>query len=488
MINKIKLDNILIILFFLNLFLFSLYNGGGWNINEHIDFSERLIKGFSYYSNGENDLFIPSSPYFPGIGFFSYFIHKIGFTDINVISTILTSLACLIGFVLFYLLRKLASLIYPNVPKEIISITSIILITTNFTAFMKYMGSFKPDAMLLVIGLIALIIFEKTKKLKIHQLILIGLLLILVVLVKQSFFLIYFLIYISIVFREDLKIKQKILILISYSLLGVITLFVMFYKVENLYYFTIEAISNHEFLELKEITRIFGGTILNNFIFISLLLYFFVSKIRARSFNKLEVVYLTFSCAWLLFAIISSVKSGGNRGNIEVGLVVFLPLVFFSINELSKISFFNNKINLLFKIIIAIIIIPYYSFSIVKNTKKLIHKHNNDIVSIDYLSKNFKGKKAFVDGNTYLISKRSGLNIITETETIGHFNFIKNYDFTILKNAIEEKKYDLIFLDKSLDFLKDKEIQIKIDNNYQVIKQNGVPDNIKHKILIPKKN
>ena len=485
--GKIRLENILIILFFINLLLYGLYNGGGWNLNQQIDFSDRLITGLSFYSDGENDLFVPSSPYFPGVGYLSYLIQIIGFTEISVVNIILMCIACSIGYVLFFLLTKLTSKIYPNIPKEIILITIVTLITTNFTAFFRYVSSFKPDATLLVIGLTSLIILEKTNKLKIYQLIQIGILLCLSVLFKQSFFLIYFLIYLAILFRKDLNIRQKIFILIAYSFFGLSIITALFIKVENLYTYTIETMSNHGFLGTKEILRIFGGTIVYNFIFIGLLLHFIILKIRTKSFNNLELIYFTFSCAWLLFALISSIKVGGNRGNSEVGLIVFLPFVCFSINELFKISSYKKKISLILKIIISVIIIPYYSISIIRNSKKVNTKYNNDITIINYLNKNFKSKKAFVDSKTYMVSKESGLDIITEAETVGHFNLVENYDFSILKNAIENKKYDLIYLEKSLDFLKDKEIQIKINDNYQSIKQNGAPQKIKNKLLIPKK-
>ena len=54
-----------------------------------------------------------------------------------------------------------------------------------------------------------------------------------------------------------------------------------------------------------------------------------------------------------------------------------------------------------------------------------------------------------------LYAKASGLNVLTEAETVGHFNNIPNYDMSKLKNAIDDKLYDLFILKGDLSYYKD---------------------------------
>ena len=62
------------------------------------------------------------------------------------------------------------------------------------------------------------------------------------------------------------------------------------------------------------------------------------------------------------------------------------------------------------------------------------------------MSKEFKNKNVFIDSHTYIVAKASGLNIVTEHETVVFLNDIPDFDMSRLKNAINNNVYDLFFL------------------------------------------
>ena len=124
-----------------------------------------------------------------------------------------------------------------------------------------------------------------------------------------------------------------------------------------------------------------------------------------------------------------------------------------------------------------------YSFKLIKQANNFRTKLNEDQASINFLKNEFSGKNVFVDGDTYVIAKASGLNILTEAETVGHFNNIPNYDMSKLKNAIDDKIYDLFILKGDLSYYKDIEIRNKIDNNYKIYENENLPIHLYGKVL-----
>jgi len=484
--NLIKTLSIaLATVFFLSLLMGTLNTGGRWDLNQQIDFAQRLLDGISSYSNGQTDLLFPSSPYFPGVGYLSYLYSILGFKDVYLNNVILLITAVFVGFTLFKLLIKLTSKIYPNIPSNINFLITTIFFATHFRSFIVYMSEFKPDAILLVIGSLALFILEKNDKPKTSSLVIVGLLLFCSTFFKQSFFLIYILIYILVILNNFISIKQKIGIITVFSSIGILALFLMFFNVENLYYYTVKVISKHEMLTSKEIFHVLRRSFIYNILFCFSLIYFFCKRYKDFSFKRIETKYFLFALIWFLFSLLSAFKIGGNKGNIEVGFIVFIPFVIFAINDILKNSFQKQLFYITTKTILLVGILSY-SYFLFNNTKNYLLKVEKDNESIEFLSKVFENKNVLVDGNTYIISKKSQMNILTEAETIAHFNNIPNYDMIKVKNAIDQKTYDLIFLDEKLDYLNDKEIDKKIYENYDFYSNKNLPPQLKNKILIPK--
>jgi len=474
----------LMVIYFLHLLLMSLIKGGRWDLNEQIAFGQRLFEGVASYANGQTDLFFPSSPYFPGVGYLSYIFSALGLESVYVNEILMLITAVLIGAIYFILLQRLTLKIYPNISKTVVLSITAILFATHFKNYIGYMIEFKPDTILLVFGLLSLFLLEKENKPNFTSLLVVGLLLFLTTFFKQSFFIIYFLVYTLILFNRYFNIKEKIVILLAYSSGGLIALYLIF-RIDNLYYFTIQTLGQHPMLDIKPIIYLLGISFIYNIIFCLLLLYFLYKRYNKFSLESLETKYFAFALVWFIFSSLSTVKIGGNNGNVQVGLVVFVPFVVFVLNELFK-NFYNQKYFYSFVVSILFIFTLGYSLKFVKNINFYVSKVNDDFKSIQYLSQRFNSKNVFVDGNTYIVAKSSGLNILTEAETVGHFNGIPNYDMSRLKNAIDNKEYDLFFLAGDLAYYKDKGIKKKIDQNYKIHTSKYLPSHLQNKLYVKK--
>jgi len=466
-----------------SLYFKALVKGGRWDLNEQIAFAQRLISGNSSYANGVTDLFFPSSPYFPGVGLLSYFYSQMGINDVYVNNIIMLITAVTIGILYFILLAKLTIRLYPKISSIYVYAALLLVLMINFRTFTSYMIEFKPDTILLLIGMTSFFLLENGKYPRNFNLILVGFLLFIAVFFKQSFFLIYFFCFLLIILNRHISNVKKLIIFLAYSLVGLVALYIIF-SIENIFYFTVEAMSKHYTLDAKSIIRFFGEAFVDTFIFCIALLYFLSLKYRDFSIETAESKYFIFSMAWFLFSVLSTTKIGGNRGNIEVGLIVFFPYVIYAIDTFSKKFIKQQHINIAYGLALSALAI-FYSGQFIENTKSYKQKVNRDINSIKYLSEKFKNQKVFVDGNTYIVSKASGLKIITEAETVAHFNNIIGYDMSRLKNAILTKEYDLIFLQNDLTYLVDKDVVKEIEKNYILLDDENLPSSLENLLLIP---
>ena len=115
-----NLSIFLLTVFFLSLLFESFALGGRWDLNEQIAFSQRLMEGINSYANGQTDLFFPSSPYFPGVGYLSYIYSSIGFDDIYFNEILMLTTAVLTGLLYSIMLQKLTFKLYPKIAKTVI--------------------------------------------------------------------------------------------------------------------------------------------------------------------------------------------------------------------------------------------------------------------------------------------------------------------------------------------------------------------------------
>lgn len=474
------LSKLLIIFYFLYLFLEALKIGGGWDLNEQIDFAQRLLKGQNIYANGMSDLFFPTSPYFPGVGYLSFFYSIIGLKDVYLNNVVMLFTAILFGLTFFVLIYRLSHFLYPNINKSFLLSALAILYITHFSQYKSYMLEFKPDTVILVFGLFIFLLIESKKKLYSVDYLIIGLLLFIISFFKQTSFIIYILTFLLIFINKDVTIRRRIYILFFYFIIGTFSLYLVF-STENLYFFTIKSMSQHSFDLVSLIIFLIEAIFDNLFFICTLLVYFMFFNFKKK--NLIEIKYLLFCFLWLGFAILSGGKLGGNVGNVEVGLVVFLP---FSIFSYSKLFEFIKKNNLPVICILLFLLCRFFLLS-VRGTFEYIQKVKMDFLIIKVLESEFKNKNAFVDGSTYILAKSAGMNIITEANTLGHFNNIPSFDMTKIKSAIKNREYDLFFFTGDLNYYRDREINQSIDSLYKTYINSQFPDH-KYKLLTLKSN
>ena len=112
--------------------------------------------------------------------------------------------------------------------------------------------------------------------------------------------------------------------------------------------------------------------ILNIFIILLTLIYIYMRRSKF-SIYSIETKYFVFTLLWSSFAFLSAAKEGGNRGNIEAGIIVFIPFAIYVVNQIIKKHY--NKLYFSFPLISVLMIgIFIYSTKIITNTNFLKKK------------------------------------------------------------------------------------------------------------------
>ncbi len=472
----------LIFTYFTQLMLKSLSLGGRWELNEQIAFGDRVVNGISSYANGITDLFFPSSPYFPGVGYLSAFFQYIGIDNIYINNQLMLIIAVSVGFIYFILLKKLTKKLYPTIPNIVIYFTLILFFITHFSLYIYYMKEFKPDTILLLLATLIFLILEKDKKIPFTHIGMVAILLFITTFFKQSFFIVYFLAFLLIYTNNFFTLKEKVTILLSYAFIGLFALYLIF-NIENLYYFTVEILGQHPMNDGYTHFLNYRQGFDNNKIFLLVLMYFLIKSHKQFSIQESKSKYFLFTLVWFIFAAISTAKSGGNIGNFEVGVIVFIPFVIYTLHNAFK-RYYSDKSFYILVLIVLALMLTLNLAGLAKGTLKLKRTIQTNQISAKYLHENFNNKSAFIDGETYILAKMAGLNILTETTTIGHFNYILDYDMSHIKNALNEQKYDLIFLKKEPAYFEDIDIVKIMNSRYKIFIDENMPSYLKNKILI----
>lgn len=456
---------IAIILYFINILISALYTGGRWDLNQQIAFGDRFSNNIYTYSNGITDLYIPSSPYWPGVGFLSCAINNV-LKDLYTTNQILITLALSIGGLYLYSIYKITLKIYPILRKRTTFTLLCIIYIMSFSLYKSYMVEFKPDTFLLLIMSCIFLLHIADESYSVKNIILITFLLFISTFFKQTSFILYVFTCLLILVSPKVRLLKKVIVTSIYVVVAALGMFLLF-KIDNLFYYTVTIMRSHELLSFESILGTLKESFYFNFFFLLVIGYYFVLKIRKSKYNKIEFLYYIFAILWFGFSFISMLKKGGNRGNFEVGIIVFLPFYLYSL------SFLIDKFGKpnLFLVPILLLLIMFSAYKIRNNSALLITKYETDRRIVEFMrSNNYKGKNAFIDGDTYVISKMSGINIITDYETTIHFNNIRGYDFRNLKVAFKDEYYDLIILStnhcKFYEQYQDQDIKRSFLDNY----------------------
>lgn len=243
-------------------------------------------------------------------------------------------------------------------------------------------------------------------------------------------------------------------------------------NIENLFFYTVEVMGEHDFLPLIDFIKYFIKSVYKNIIvMIGLMLFLYKSFIYKNTFfekiTNVRVSYYFLSLVWFLFSLLSMAKVGGNEGNFEAGVILLIPMILngYSYFFTDLVKNINTKhFSFFYVVVITVSLLNIYEKSVL-----LKDKYIDDKNIIHYLKTNYKNSISFTDGNTFILARSADLNIITSAETITHFSLKRAFDFTNLKTALKERKFELIFLSQDLSYLNDTEINQLIFENYELI-------------------
>jgi|TARA_B100001093_G_scaffold456117_1_gene466810 hypothetical protein len=459
----------IVLIIFINDLLQSLISGGRWDLNEQIAVGINLFNNLPTFSNGANDLFQVSSPYFPGIGIIAGALNFL-IADIYYLNQIMIFLASIIGLFLLLMISKITDILYPQISKSHKYFVIILIYLFNLQYYSAYMMEFKPDSILLIFILGIFFILNSAKPKKSIYFIL-PILLFVASFLKQSAFIAYIFTVTHIFFTKTLSKSIKSVLIFLSIFTGFLSLIIM-NNIENLFFYTVEVMGEHDFLPLIDFTKYFIKSFYKNIIvMIGLMLFLYKSFIYKNTFfekiTNVRVSYYFLSLVWFLFSLLSMAKVGGNEGNFEAGVILLIPMVLngYSYFFTDLVKNINTKhFSFFYVVVVTVSLLNIYEKSVL-----LKDKYIDDKNIIHYLKTNYKNSISFTDGNTFILARSADLNIITSAETINHFSQKRAFDFTSLKTALKERKFELIFLSQDLSYLSDTEINQLIFENYELI-------------------
>ncbi len=400
---------------------------GRWQFAEFYAMAERfLINGRMYVDilSGEFDI---QSLYFPGVSFL--IMPFIKFTDLNP-GSIMSIIVMLSFSLLFVSMQRITNqVVDPNRNNLLFLILGFILF---FGFFMFYLTELKPDPLMISLAaFLALIVYDiLNKKITLIKIFSILIIAYLCGILKQQSISIYIALSIFCLCASKYSLHKRIIILTVLGLSGILVLITIL-NIENAFFYTIKVPATHGILSL----RVWGTMLLNevgrSWFYIAVVSIAIITNKRLRDINSFEVLWLIICLCFGIMSFISFLKSGGNEGNLQTGLIVFLPFFCQGMSYLLK----NRNISSIFLTITFLIIMGQYSmlsyhqlrrFRVVNEDKKVIHK---------YLSENFKGRMIGYVSNDYWLVKNAGLIPYPNIDTYN--NYINNQKEIKIENMMD---------------------------------------------------
>ena len=435
LIYKILLLLSLLSYFFYN-YSYALIKGGRWDLNQHIAMADRLLdgKGF-YYSASE-----ASSPYFPGLGFLSVIVGLV-FGDYR--GYVLLALASLVGTLFLFVLIRISTALTGN--KWISLVVVCYIMNRSFITYKFYMNEFKADTLIYLFGFLLVLTINRYSNDKAYykQFIILFILSFIMDITKQQALYIDVALGVYIVFTKRFKLNEKIKILIPMLLAGLLDLVVLF-SISGMRLLTIDNLKNMPYFGTYHIVH----EILNVYdeqkwvVLLSLVVIIIVLILR----KKIEVDSLFYM--WLLIAICvlagqiaGGMKIGGNKGNYEAGLVLFVPFVPIAYDYLIKTFIKIDKRQLLYVVLVYWIYICR-CFDL-DDISSIVNHNYGSTETERYLNEHYCGIECIYDSDHYMMIKNSGLIPAVDIYTIPIF-CEEYYSYTA--DLINERKYSVIIV------------------------------------------
>jgi hypothetical protein len=479
--------------FYFTAILFYAFNiGGSYDLNEQIAFGNRIFEsGDLSYSSGENDLYKPSSPYFPGVGFLALLTRELGVSNFILQNSLMLTLAVLLGFLTYIFLVRIYSNLYGESKIKLQSFLLLFLLIIGMTSYKYYFAVFKPDSLLLICSFSLFLLIPSSKTLDKKKVMLAFVILLFSSFFKQSSFICYLFAIILIITNKYTDHNIKLFVVAIIIALGASSLFFMFGYIDNLYYYTIEVMGKHGFQSASKILKeVQTGVITNSLLMVLLLIALFINNRGIINFKSIDhKLYFFFAFTWVGFSFLSLIKTGGNVGNFEVGLFVLMPYAVRVIDLIT--NKLNDDVRFRSSILFILLFLNILTFGyLVQKAYQFSHKMEQTKLVINYLNTRFPKKNVLIRGDYYPVSREAQLKIAGELETIGHFGKVLGgeYHFKKLKFAIKDHHFDLIIGDDIDLYYKtifnDPEVINLIDQNYMPLIEPNMPNSLRGKVLV----
>ena len=470
----------LVIYFFIN-FLDGLAKGGRWDLYQHIATADRFLNGQGYFYSTQ----LASSPYFPGVGFLSVLVSLVA---APVRDYVLLFIASLAGTVFVYLMLKIATKYAKS--SFVVLLFFMVLLFRPFGYYRSYMNEFKADSIVMVIGICLMFLIDRMEDGSVRRnfprwLAVMALTFVMGIF-KQHALYIDVGIGLYLLLARKLSVREKFYFLSAMFVGGLLDLAVIF-SIPGITINTMQDLKDMPYYTIREIILMFIDFGVSNFY---ACLFIFCSMVlvaaKALKISSLLKKYLFVSCLFMLMQLAGAIKTGGNNGNTESGLVTFMPFAALAADYL-VVHYASIKTAVLKVIAVTVCVLPFFGNALRLINARGSYLENKKVVS--YLSQ-FQGEEFLYYSNQYMNVFRAGIvpgldvySIPWNTEryyqTLENSLKSREYEYLLLNTADLEawEKYQRKYLNRTVNLL------APLSENYDEIIDPAMPESIQGQLF-----
>ena len=459
-VNNFFNSNSLIIPFFaFSIFIiFQVFRGinknGRWQFAEFYAMAEKFLMSGKMYCDVLSGEFDIQSLYFPGISFL--IMPFIKFTNFNP-SLILMILVVLSFSLLFFSIKKMTDKLNSYTPNNIVFL--IIGLILFFDFFMFYLTEGKPDPFIISSAVFLSFIIYNILNYKLTFINVIALIIIAYFcgLLKQQSVSIYFALSLFCLFAYKYSFLKRMILISLIGLSGLMVLITII-NIENSFFYTIQVPSTHKLSALRISGVMFLNELRNSWLYIAVVITALVTNKKLRDVNSLEFCWFLCCLCFGLMSFVSFLKEGGNEGNLQAGLISFLPFFCQGMNRLFQSK--NNSLFVFLNIILFITIAQNIILCYAQFIKYPAINGDNKVIQ-KYISKNFKGQKIGYASSDYWILRKADVIPYPNIDAYNNSRYIINQKEIKIENTMNLSFGRL----SNLDYQDFNEVKIKHLNN-----------------------
>lgn len=414
---------------------------GSYGTAQAIAMADRVFDGGYFFSGGAIDNYGTTGPYLPGTALLALALRHAGF-DAHIEETMLFIAAAVLVLYVVLLHRVYLLLDRDADRSDSYRALAIILVGTGIvlSTWTSYAYEFKPDTIALFFGTLCFVLIWREKK-SFHHLVLLFIAAFLSLLFKQQYVFFFAGLFLAVAYR-----RQAAGFYLPVLALAALSAVLFLSQFENIWYFAIEAHRGRAIADLWSVLvihRRLGGMLLLSLIAAAFVVDWRKAREVIGRFLGRDILLYALPCAvWALMAIRSALNHGGNDGNTAVAIAPALPLAAFFVIRAGKrlqLSVLLAASLLLFSVVYAI-----YTYKIYQSIRV---QEATIQAQINYL-KQYAGQRALIDGDAYMIARRSGIIPQSDLYTAHHLEIgrLGSEAATQFYASIAACDYDLVLL------------------------------------------